>query len=113
MLLIGGGGASALNGLKNLTILAAVPFTLVMVGMCIAMTRDLRQDRLILVGERGDEAVETAVIAGHEKYGGDFEIRIGPIDDATLPEDAGPGHGSSGPDSSSGGDTADSSPGKD
>jgi len=78
MLLIGGGGAEALNGLKNLTILVAVPFTLVMVGMCVALTRDLRRDKLILVGERGDEAVETAVIAGHEQYGGDFEIRIGP-----------------------------------
>ena len=104
MLLIGGGGASALNGLKNLTILAAVPFTLVMVGMCIAMTRDLRRDRLIIVGERGDEAMETAVIAGHEKYGGDFELRIGPSEGESLPPDAGPDHGESGPDAAEDGD---------
>jgi choline/carnitine/betaine transport len=100
MLLIGGGGKSALTGLQNLTILVAVPFTVVMVGMCIAMTRDLRQDRLIIVGERGDMAVETAVIAGHEKYGGDFEFRIGPSNGETLPPDAGPDHGSSGPEDS-------------
>jgi choline/carnitine/betaine transport len=78
MLLLGGGGASALTGLQNLTILVAVPFTLVMVGLCIALTRDLRNDRLIVIGERGTEAVESAVVAGHEQYGGDFEIQIGP-----------------------------------
>ncbi|OEU90552.1 hypothetical protein DB35_05105 [Streptomyces abyssalis] len=83
MLLLGGGGATALNGLKNLTILVAVPFTIVMVGMCIAMTRDLRRDRLIVVGERGDEAIETAVIAGHEQYGGEYEILIGPTNGAS------------------------------
>jgi choline/carnitine/betaine transport len=83
MLLIGGGGATALNGLKNLTILVAVPFTVVMVGMCVAMTRDLRRDRLIVVGERGDEAIETAVMAGHEQYGGEYEILIGPTNGAS------------------------------
>ena len=37
----------ALTGLQNLTILAAAPFTLVMVGMCIALMRDLRRDPVI------------------------------------------------------------------
>ncbi|WP_345747511.1 BCCT family transporter [Streptomyces sp. ODS28] len=78
MLLIGGGGSEALDGLKNLTILVAVPFTLVMVGLCVALTKDLRSDRLIVIGERGTEAIESAVVAGHEQYGGDFEIQIGP-----------------------------------
>ncbi|MFR9725174.1 BCCT family transporter [Streptomyces sp. MS19] len=78
MLLVGGGGSSALDGLQNLTILAAVPFALVMVGLCFALMRDLRHDPLIVRGERGEAAVEMAVIAGNEKYDGDFEIRIGP-----------------------------------
>ena len=78
MLMIGDGGSTALDGLQNLTILAAVPFTLVMVGMCAALMKDLKQDPWILRGQRGEEAVEMAVIAGHEKYDGDFEIRIGP-----------------------------------
>ncbi|MEU9174816.1 BCCT family transporter [Streptomyces sp. NPDC048420] len=78
MLLIGGGKGDALTGLQNLTILAAAPFTLVMVGLCIALTRDLRQDPLIIRGRIGEEVVESAVIAGHEKYDGDFELRIGP-----------------------------------
>ncbi|WP_230424052.1 BCCT family transporter [Streptomyces radicis] len=78
MLLMSDEGSNALDGLQNLTILAAVPFTLVMIGLCAALMRDLRQDPLILRGERGEEAVEMAVIAGHERYNGDFELRIGP-----------------------------------
>ncbi|MFF6847598.1 BCCT family transporter [Streptomyces antimycoticus] len=85
MLLIGGGGGDALTGLQNLTILVAAPFTLVMVGLCWALLKDLRRDPLIVRGERGEEAVEMAVIAGHEKYDGEFEIRIGPA----TPPDAG------------------------
>ncbi|MFC5823057.1 BCCT family transporter [Nonomuraea insulae] len=78
MLLLG--GDSALTGLKNLTILVAVPFMLVMVVLCVALTRDLRHDPLILRGQRGEQAMETAVIAGHELYGGDFELGIVPAD---------------------------------
>jgi choline/carnitine/betaine transport len=78
MLVIGGEGTDALDGLQNLTILAAVPFTLVMIGLCAALMRDLRHDSLILRGERGEEAVEMAVIAGAAQYNGDFELRIGP-----------------------------------
>ncbi|MFC9458074.1 BCCT family transporter [Streptomyces sp. NPDC056983] len=78
MLLIGNGSGNALTGLQNLTILVAAPFTLVMIGMCVALMRDLRHDPLIVRGDKGVEAVEAAVIAGHEQYDGDFEIRIGP-----------------------------------
>ncbi len=78
MLLIGDGGGDALKGLQNLTILVAAPFAVVMVGMCWALMRDLRCDPLIVRGELGVEAVEAAVIEGHHKYDGDFEIRIGP-----------------------------------
>ncbi|MFJ9041924.1 BCCT family transporter [Streptomyces sp. NPDC102406] len=78
MLLIGNGSGNALTGLQNLTILVAAPFTLVMIGMCVALMRDLRQDPLIVRGDMGIEVVQAAVVAGHEKYGGEFEITIGP-----------------------------------
>nr|WP_237773298.1 BCCT family transporter [Streptomyces luteocolor] len=81
MLLIGDGSDDALTGLRNLTILVAAPFTIVMIGMCVALMRDLRHDPLIVRGEHGTEAVEKAVIAGHEQYDGEFEIRIGPAQD--------------------------------
>ncbi|MEQ6021872.1 BCCT family transporter [Streptomyces salinarius] len=78
MLLIGSGEADALTGLQNLTILAAAPFVIVMIFMCVALMRDLRRDALIVRGEMANEAVELAVIEGHKQYEGDFEIRIGP-----------------------------------
>ncbi|MCX5107995.1 BCCT family transporter [Streptomyces sp. NBC_00378] len=105
MLLIGNGKGDALAGLQNLTILVAAPFTVVMVGMCVALMRDLRQDPLIVRREFGVEAVESAVIAGHAKYAGDFEIRIGPGGSQVttgLHEDHGPEPDSSGADDPAG-----------
>ncbi|MGX1880869.1 BCCT family transporter [Streptomyces sp. NPDC055287] len=87
MLLVGDGKGDALAGLQNLTILVAAPFVLVMIGMCLALMRDLRQDPLIVRGEIAEEAVESAVIAGHEKYAGEFEIRIGPGPEADEEEE--------------------------
>lgn len=78
MLLVGSGQGDALTGLQNLTILAAAPFVLVMIGMCVALVRDLRRDPIIVRTAMGSEAVELAVIEGHKKYDGDFEIRVGP-----------------------------------
>ncbi|MFH8607135.1 BCCT family transporter [Streptomyces sp. NPDC018029] len=83
MLLIGDGSDDALTGLRNLTILVAAPFTLVMIGMCVSLMRDLRHDPLIVRGEHGTEVLEKAVIAGHEHHDGDFELRIGPARDDT------------------------------
>ncbi|MFB9474290.1 BCCT family transporter [Nonomuraea salmonea] len=80
MLLLGGGGEAALTGLQNVTILAAVPFMLVMVAMCVALTRDLRHDPLILRGKRGVEIVHSAVESGHELYDDEFELVISPAD---------------------------------
>ena len=49
MLLAGGEDPSeALTGLQQITIVAALPFVVVMVGMCIALTKDLYADPLIL-----------------------------------------------------------------
>ncbi|MEU6819892.1 BCCT family transporter [Streptomyces atriruber] len=87
MLLIGDGSDDALTGLRNLTILVAAPFTIVMIGMCVALMRDLRHDPLIVRGEHGTEVLEKAVIAGHEQHDGDFELQIGPAgDDGDGPE---------------------------
>ncbi|PWI14087.1 BCCT transporter [Streptomyces sp. Act143] len=78
MLLVGSGQGDALTGLQNLTILAAAPFVLVMIGMCVALMRDLRRDPVVVRGAMGSEAVELAVIEGHRKYDGEFEIKVGP-----------------------------------
>ncbi|MFF9474344.1 BCCT family transporter [Streptomyces roseolus] len=99
MLLIGDGQGDALAGLQNLTILVAAPFVLVMIGMCVALMRDLREDPLIVRGQVGEEIVGVAVIAGHERYDGDFELRIGPgpSGGATPAPPAPPAGGGGGP----------------
>lgn len=74
MLIIGGGGADALTGLQNLTIVAAVPFVLVMVLLCVALYRDLRTDRLVVVHRRSTELVERAVVTGAGHYGDNFDL---------------------------------------
>ncbi|MGI9210049.1 MAG: BCCT family transporter, partial [Rhodococcus sp. (in: high G+C Gram-positive bacteria)] len=50
-LLLWTGGADALNALQTMTIIAAVPFVVVMIGLCVCLYRDLSTDPLI-VGER-------------------------------------------------------------
>ena len=46
MLLVG--GEDALSGLQNITIVAALPFLVVMVGLAVALVKDLRDDPLIV-----------------------------------------------------------------
>ena len=74
MLIIGGGGADALTGLQNLTIVAAVPFVIVMVLLCVALYRDLRTDRIVVVDRRSTELVERAVVTGAGNYGDNFDL---------------------------------------
>ncbi len=45
MLLLG--GVDALSGLQTLTILAAFPFALVMVGLCVSLAMDVRRDPMM------------------------------------------------------------------
>ena len=42
------GGANALDGLQTMTIIAAAPFVVVMIGLCISLYRDLCHDPMIL-----------------------------------------------------------------
>jgi choline-glycine betaine transporter len=76
MLLVGGGGAKALQGLQNLTIVAALPFALVMVGLAVALAKDLRTDPLMLRKAMGTEAMEAAVIEGVSTHGDDFSLVV-------------------------------------
>ncbi|OZC57980.1 choline transporter [Rhodococcus sp. 06-470-2] len=42
------GGSDALNGLQTMTIIAAAPFVVVMIGLCVSLYRDLSNDPMIL-----------------------------------------------------------------
>nr|WP_231948835.1 BCCT family transporter [Jiangella alkaliphila] len=88
MLMIGEGGATALEGLENITILAGAPFMLVMVGICVALAKDLRSDPMMVREDRGVEVVERAVDYGTEQYDGEFHLQVGstPGDGVAEPE---------------------------
>ncbi|WP_408899052.1 BCCT family transporter [Nocardioides sp. R1-1] len=93
------GGEDALTGLQTITIVAALPFVVIMIGLAAALVRDLRHDPLVVRRRYGEEAVEQAVIAGVTEHGDDFVLSIepvdpepdadGPADDPADPESAG------------------------
>ncbi|MGK2870616.1 MAG: BCCT family transporter [Mycobacterium sp.] len=74
MLLVG--GSDALTGLQTITIVAALPFVLVMVGLAVALVKDLRQDPMMVRREYAADAVNSAVIAGVTQHGDDFVISV-------------------------------------
>ena len=82
MLLIG--GEDALSGLQNVTIVAALPFVVVMAGLAVSLVKDLSSDPLIVRRAYAVAAVEQAVVAGVTEHGDDFTLTY---------EEAAPGEG--------------------
>jgi len=74
MLLIG--GADALTGLQTITIVAALPFVFVMIGLCFSLVKDLREDPLMVRHKYATQAVEHAVVAGVTQHGDDFVLSV-------------------------------------
>jgi len=91
MLIIGGGGAQALTGLQNLTIVAALPFAVVMVGLAWALIKDLRHDPMVMREQLGSQKVDAAVVTGVSHHGGDFVLVVEPDSDAATGRLAGNG----------------------
>jgi choline/carnitine/betaine transport len=70
MLLVG--GATALSGLQTLTIIAAAPFSLLMIVLCVSLARDLRTDPMIVA----DNAIERHLREQHNnRRNGSAETR--------------------------------------
>ena len=74
MLLVG--GSNALTGLQSITIVAALPFVVVMLGLCVSLMKDLRSDPLMVRRRYASEAVEQAVVTGVTAHGDDFVIAV-------------------------------------
>jgi choline/carnitine/betaine transport len=71
MLLAGGDEPSeALSGLQRVTIVAALPFILVMLLLCFALAKDLRRDPLSLRRRLATSVVERAIRTGVEQHRG-------------------------------------------
>ncbi|WP_392544110.1 BCCT family transporter [Oryzobacter telluris] len=84
MLLVG--GDSALTGLQNLTIVAALPFALVMVGLAWALVKDLRDDPLMVRRRYAEAAVDKAIVTGATLHGDDFALTVEQADEPLLTE---------------------------
>ena len=80
------GGEDALSGLQNLTILIALPFCLVLLGMMVSFVKDLSTDPSAIRRTYARTAVDNAVVRGLETHGDDFEFAV-----AEAPEGRGAG----------------------
>jgi choline/carnitine/betaine transport len=74
MLLVG--GEDALKGLQTITIIAALPFLLVMIGLAVALVKDLRNDPKVVRRQYASQAVNNAVVSGVTQHGDDFVIAV-------------------------------------
>jgi choline/carnitine/betaine transport len=74
MLLIG--GEDALSGLQNVTIVAALPFLVIMIGLAVALVKDLSRDPQVVRRQYAVAAVEHAVVAGVSEHGDDFSLTV-------------------------------------
>ena len=70
------GGEDALNGLQAITIIAGLPFMLVMIGLAVALVRDLNSDPMIVRRRYAVEAINTAVVEGVKQHGDDFALTV-------------------------------------
>ncbi len=87
MLLAGGDDpAAALDGLKKITIVSAVPFVIVMLVLCVALWKDLANDPLVWRGRLARHVLVESVTAGVDKHGGAFELATA-IPEEEAPED--------------------------
>ncbi|WP_455904070.1 BCCT family transporter [Microbacterium sp.] len=74
VLLVTGEEGSGLKSLQNVTIIAALPFAVIMAFMMVAFMKDLRRDPMILRERYARMAVRHSVMAGLEEYGDDFAL---------------------------------------
>lgn len=70
------GGEDTLAALQNLTILIAIPFSVVLLLMMVAFLKDLSTDPTAIRRKYARTAVANAVVRGLEEHGDDFEFSI-------------------------------------
>ncbi|EEW51311.1 transporter, betaine/carnitine/choline family [Corynebacterium efficiens YS-314] len=70
------GGETTLTALQNLTILIALPFSIVLILMTVAFLRDLTTDPAAIRRTYATAAVRSAVVRGLEEHGDDFELAV-------------------------------------
>lgn len=74
VLLASGEEGSGLRALQNVTIIAALPFAVILVFMMVALMKDLKRDPLMLREKYAKQALRHSVRTGLEEYGDDFAL---------------------------------------
>lgn len=72
------GGDNALKGLQNLITITALPFAVILVGMVVALLRELRHDPAVIRQDYQHRAVANAVVHGVREYGDNFALAVEP-----------------------------------
>lgn len=70
------GGEDALSGLQSLTILIALPFSIVLIALIVAFIKDLATDPAAMRYSYGQAALRSAVYRGLAEHGDDFELAV-------------------------------------
>lgn len=83
------GGPTALSGLQNLVTVTALPFSVILVVMCVALLKDLRSDPLVLRTQYARWAVQKAVRRGIDEHGDNFMLAVEPTTEETFDYGAG------------------------
>ena len=61
----------ALSGLQSLVIVSALPFGIVMGGLCVALVKDLQSDPVVRRAALADRLMREAVVRGVSEHGHD------------------------------------------
>lgn len=68
-LLLAISGEDSLNGIQTMAIIAALPFMLVMIAMCVSLLKDLRRDPMTLARRRFSHEIEVHIEEQAEQIG--------------------------------------------
>ena len=74
------GGEDALSGLQSIMVASSLPFTFIIIGMCVSMTKDLANDPFMIRRRYAKDAIGRGVKAGIEEHGDDFVFGVTQVD---------------------------------
>lgn len=74
------GRKTALSSLQNPVTINAVPFSIIMIIMCFALVKELRNDPMMIREMYEQTAISNAVRYGIEEHGNNLELSVEPVD---------------------------------